>query len=46
MLETLERTGVRKAAAQLLAITFRSLRYRLEKHHLHPGDAPESSMDV
>jgi two-component system response regulator PilR (NtrC family) len=41
MLEALERTGgVRKAAAQLLGITFRSLRYRLEKHNLDLGDAP------
>ena len=39
MLEALERTGgVRKAAARLLGITFRSLRYRLEKHHLDLGD--------
>jgi two-component system, NtrC family, response regulator PilR len=41
MLQALERTGgVRKAAAQLLGITFRSLRYRLEKHGL---DVPDSS---
>jgi two-component system response regulator PilR (NtrC family) len=48
MLEALERTGgVRKAAAQLLGITFRSLRYRLEKHHLDPGDAaPDSAIDA
>ena len=40
LLEALERTGgVRKAAARLLGITFRSLRYRLEKHTLEgPGD--------
>jgi two-component system, NtrC family, response regulator PilR len=40
LLEALERTGgVRKAAARLLGITFRSLRYRLEKHALEgPGD--------
>jgi len=47
MLEALERTGgVRKAAAQLLGITFRSLRYRLEKHHLDPGDAADAPMDA
>ena len=35
LLEALERTGgVRKAAARLLGISFRSLRYRLDKHHL------------
>jgi two-component system response regulator PilR (NtrC family) len=33
MLQALERTGgVRKAASKLLGISFRSLRYRLEKH--------------
>jgi two-component system, NtrC family, response regulator PilR len=42
MLQALERTGgVRKTAAQLLGITFRSLRYRLEKHAL---DVPESGV--
>jgi len=47
MLEALERTGgVRKAAAQLLGITFRSLRYRLEKHHLDPGDAADAAIDA
>jgi two-component system response regulator PilR (NtrC family) len=48
MLEALERTGgVRKAAAQLLGITFRSLRYRLEKHNLDVGgDAPDSSLEL
>ena len=36
MLQALERTGgVRKAAAKLLGITFRSLRYRLDKHAIH-----------
>jgi two-component system response regulator PilR (NtrC family) len=43
LLQALERTGgVRKAAAKLLGITFRSLRYRLGKHALDPegGDAP------
>ena len=35
IVEALERTGgVRKAAARLLGITFRSFRYRLEKHAL------------
>ena len=54
LVEALERTGgVRKAAAELLGITFRSLRYRLEKHGLDAdvgddlangssGSAPES----
>jgi two-component system response regulator PilR (NtrC family) len=47
MLEALERTGgVRKAAAQLLGITFRSLRYRLEKHHLDPGDAADAGIEA
>jgi two-component system response regulator PilR (NtrC family) len=47
MLEALERTGgVRKAAAQLLGITFRSLRYRLEKHHLDLGDVADSSLEA
>jgi len=47
MLEALERTGgVRKAAAQLLGITFRSLRYRLEKHHLDPGDIADAALDA
>ncbi len=46
MLEALERTGgVRKAAAQLLGITFRSLRYRLEKHNLDLGDAAETTLE-
>jgi two-component system response regulator PilR (NtrC family) len=46
MLEALERTGgVRKTAAQLLGITFRSLRYRLEKHHLDPGDVAEAAVE-
>jgi two-component system response regulator PilR (NtrC family) len=35
MLQALERTGgVRKSAAKLLGISFRSLRYRLEKHSI------------
>jgi two-component system response regulator PilR (NtrC family) len=47
LLEALERAGgVRKAAARLLGITFRSLRYRLEKHGFDgPGDEPSSSRD-
>jgi two-component system response regulator PilR (NtrC family) len=37
--EALQRTGgVKKRAAQLLGVTFRSLRYRLEKLHLDDGD--------
>ena len=45
LVEALERTGgVRKAAAKLLGITFRSLRYRLAKHSLD-GDGPESGDD-
>jgi len=47
MLEALERSGgVRKAAAQLLGITFRSLRYRLEKHHLDPGDIADAALEA
>jgi two-component system response regulator PilR (NtrC family) len=43
LLEALERTGgVRTKAAKLLGISFRSLRYRLEKQNL--GDRDE--MDV
>ena len=35
LLEALERAGgVRKQAAKLLGVTFRSLRYRLSKHGL------------
>ncbi len=49
LLEALERTGgVRKEAAKLLGITFRSLRYRLGKHALSPDgldDAPDSAGD-
>nr|WP_275976796.1 sigma-54 dependent transcriptional regulator [Polyangium aurulentum] len=38
ILQALERTGgVRKAAAKLLGVTFRSLRYRLAKHGLDTG---------
>jgi two-component system response regulator PilR (NtrC family) len=48
LLAALERSGgVRKAAARLLGITFRSLRYRLRKHDLGgPDDEPESAEDV
>jgi two-component system response regulator PilR (NtrC family) len=39
LLSALERTGgLRTAAAKLLGITFRSLRYRLAKHGLDVGD--------
>jgi two-component system response regulator PilR (NtrC family) len=45
LVEALERSGgVRKSAAKLLGITFRSLRYRLDKHALGTGaegDGPE-----
>jgi two-component system response regulator PilR (NtrC family) len=40
LVQALERTqGVRSAAAKLLGVSFRSLRYRLEKHALDPGDS-------
>jgi two-component system response regulator PilR (NtrC family) len=40
--KALDKTGgVRKKAAQLLGITFRSMRYRLDKLGLDKGDAPE-----
>lgn len=45
LLEALERTGgIRKSAAKLLGITFRSLRYRLAKHAMDSGEnePPES----
>jgi two-component system response regulator PilR (NtrC family) len=39
ILQALEHThGVRKNAAKLLRVTFRSLRYRLEKHGIDVGD--------
>ncbi len=42
LLEALERSGgVRKAAARLLGISFRSLRYRLQKHALESSDGSE-----
>jgi two-component system, NtrC family, response regulator PilR len=44
MLQALEKTGgIRKAAATLLGITFRSLRYRLAKHGL--GDEGEGESE-
>ncbi|MCC6217443.1 MAG: sigma-54-dependent Fis family transcriptional regulator [Polyangiaceae bacterium] len=44
LVEALDRTGgVRKAAARLLGITFRSMRYRLEKHQLDPGGADDDA---
>jgi two-component system response regulator PilR (NtrC family) len=47
MLEALERTGgVRKAAAELLGISSRSLRYRLQKHDLDVPDASELSAEL
>jgi two-component system, NtrC family, response regulator PilR len=45
LVQALERTGgVRKAAAELLGITFRSMRYRLQKHGLE-GDVPQGADD-
>jgi two-component system response regulator PilR (NtrC family) len=45
LLQALERAGgVRTQAAKLLGVTFRSLRYRLQKHAL--GDGGESSDDA
>ncbi|WP_437594549.1 sigma-54-dependent transcriptional regulator [Sorangium sp. So ce1000] len=42
ILQALERTGgVRKAAAKLLGVTFRSLRYRLAKHALADGEGDD-----
>jgi len=39
LLKALARTGgVRKKAAELLGITFRSIRYRLSKYDIDPGD--------
>jgi two-component system response regulator PilR (NtrC family) len=48
ILASLDRTGgIRKRAADLLGITFRSLRYRLKKHGLGDDaeDEPDSSTD-
>jgi two-component system, NtrC family, response regulator PilR len=45
ILQALSRTGgVRKSAAQLLGVTFRSLRYRLAKQALNP-EGPDSDED-
>jgi two-component system response regulator PilR (NtrC family) len=45
LLQALERAGgVRKAAAKLLGVTFRSFRYRMAKHALGP-DGPDSEDD-
>jgi two-component system response regulator PilR (NtrC family) len=42
LLQALARTGgVRKAAAKLLGVTFRSMRYRLAKHALEGGSGPD-----
>ncbi len=47
ILKALERTGgVRKAAARLLNVTFRSLRYRLAKHALDVGSAGDDDDDA
>jgi two-component system response regulator PilR (NtrC family) len=47
ILQALERTGgVRKAAAKLLGVTFRSLRYRLAKHGLDAGAPSEDDDDT
>ncbi len=44
LLQALERAGgVRKDAAKLLGITFRSMRYRLAKHGLSDGDETDES---
>ncbi|HEX3593821.1 MAG TPA: sigma-54 dependent transcriptional regulator [Polyangiaceae bacterium] len=46
LLSALERTGgLRTAAAKLLGITFRSLRYRLAKHGLDVGDGAGTADD-
>lgn len=42
LLEALAKTGgVRSQAAKLLGVTFRSIRYRLEKHGIEVGDSGE-----
>jgi two-component system, NtrC family, response regulator PilR len=47
IVQALERTGGgRKAAAKLLGITFRSLRYRLDKHAIDTGGEEESDDEV
>jgi two-component system response regulator PilR (NtrC family) len=46
ILQALERTGgVRKSAAKLLGVTFRSLRYRLAKHALAAEDDAADATD-
>jgi two-component system response regulator PilR (NtrC family) len=46
ILEALDRTqGVRKHAAKLLGVTFRSLRYRLEKLGLDVGESAEDERE-
>ncbi len=46
LLEALERSGgIRKKAAKLLGITFRSIRYRLEKLGLRTDDADDTTED-
>jgi two-component system, NtrC family, response regulator PilR len=46
MLQALERTGgVRKTAAKLLGMTFRSFRYRMQKHGLSGDEGPDSDDD-
>jgi two-component system response regulator PilR (NtrC family) len=46
LISALERSGgVRKAAAKLLGVTFRSLRYRLEKHGLGADLAEDDDPD-
>jgi two-component system response regulator PilR (NtrC family) len=46
LIAALERTGgVRKAAAKLLGVTFRSLRYRLEKHGLQSETSDDEDDD-
>lgn len=47
IVQALERAGgVRKAAAKLLGVSFRSLRYRLTKHGLDLGSASEDDDDT
>jgi two-component system, NtrC family, response regulator PilR len=42
LIEALAKTsGVRSQAAKLLGVTFRSMRYRLEKHGIEVGDSAE-----
>jgi two-component system, NtrC family, response regulator PilR len=47
LIDALDRTGgLRTAAAKLLGVTFRSLRYRLQKHGLDVGDGGAASDDA